>query len=105
MVSNGNNIASTTGTTAAPIALTNGTWGYAVAGGAFSPSYTAETNNQTSTTKWAGVPASGGTAAVLKTSATTATADTTTVWYAARVGLSQPTGTYTDTVTYTATSN
>jgi hypothetical protein len=104
LVSGGNNITPHTGTFAAPTALTNGTWGYAIAGGAFDASYTAETNATTSTTKWAGVPVTGS-PVTLKTTGSTASGDTTTVWYAAKANSSQPNGTYSDTVTYTATTN
>lgn len=105
LVSGGNNITPHTGTPAAPTALANGTWGYAVAGGNFDATYAAESNAGSSTTKWAGVPTSSGSAVTLKTTATTASADTTTVWYAAKVNTSQAGGTYTDTVRYTATTN
>lgn len=104
LVSGGNSILAHAGTHAAPTALANNTWGYAVEGGAFDPSYSVETNSTTSTTKWAGVPASGA-AVTLKTTGSTAVDDETEVWYGVRVDASQPAGTYTDTVTYTATTN
>lgn len=111
LTSGANNLTATTGTKAAPIALTNGTWGYAVASGTtgigtngFDASYSAESNSTSSTTKWAGMPASGS-PVTLKSTTTTASNDALTVWYAARVSTAQPTGTYTDTVTYTATTN
>lgn len=93
-----------TGTFAAPTALANNTWGYAVAGGAFDASYAVLTNATGSATKWAGVPASAS-PQILKTTATTASGDSTTVWYAAKVDTSKANGTYTDTVVYTATTN
>lgn len=106
LTSGGNTIAAHTGTTGSPTALGNNSWGFAVAGlGTFDASYTAETNNGSSTSKWAGMPASSGTAATLKTTATTASNDTTTVWYAVKATSSQPNGAYTNTVTYTATTN
>ena len=105
LTSGSNTIAAHTGTPAAPTALANNTWGFAIAGAPFDATYSAETNNGSSTSKWAGVPASSGTAATLKTTATTATNDTTTVWYAVKANSSQPNGTYTDTVVYTATTN
>lgn len=99
------------GTKTAPAALTNGTWGWAVANGTtgigtngFDASYASESNNTSSTSKWAGIAASGS-PVMIKTTASTASADTTTVWYAAKAAVTQPTGTYTDTVTYTATTN
>ena len=105
LVSGSNNITAHSGTPAAPTALTNGTWGYAIAGAPFDASYSAENSNGSSATKWAGVPSSSGTAATLKTTAATATNDTTTVWYAVKANSSQPNGVYSDTVTYTATTN
>jgi len=91
-------------TYASPTTLATGEWGYAIPGGDFSGSYTTETNQASSSLKWAGVPGSSS-PQTIKTTATTATNDTTTVWYAAAADSSQPTGTYTDTVTYTATAN
>ena len=111
LVSGSNNFTAGTGTKTAPATLTNGTWGFAVATGTtgigtngFDASYSVETNNASSTSKWAGVPASGS-PMMIKTTAATATNDTTTVWYAAKANTSQPDGTYTDIVTYTATTN
>ena len=111
LVSGGNTFTASTGTKSSPAALTNGTWGFAVATGTtgigtngFDASYSTETNNGSSTSKWAGMPASGS-PMMIKTTATTATNDTTTVWYGAKANTSQPDGTYTDTVTYTATTN
>jgi hypothetical protein len=105
LVSGANTIPAHAGTFAAPTALATNKWGYAVAtAGGFDASYSAETNSGSSTTKWAGVPASGS-PTTLKTTATTATNDTTTVWYGVKVDTTNPTGTYTDTVTYTATTN
>lgn len=106
LTSGGNTIGAHAGTVGAPTALAANTWGFAVGGlGTFDASYIAEDNATSSATKWAGVPTSGGTAATLKSTATTAANDNTVVWYAANVDTNQPTGTYTDTVTYTATTN
>jgi len=111
LASGGNNFAATTGTKTTPIALTNGKWGFAVVTGTtgigtngFDASYSTETNNASSTSKWAGMPATGS-PMMLKTTSTTAAADTLTVWYAAKANSTQPNGVYTDTVTYTATTN
>lgn len=111
LASGGNTFTATTGTKTAPIALTNGTWGFALATGTtgigtngFDASYATETNSGSSTSKWAGVPATGS-PVMIKTTAATATNDTTTVWYAAKANTSQAAGTYTDSVTYTATTN
>lgn len=111
LASGGNTLTATSGTKTAPITLANGKWGFAVATGTtgigtngFDTSYATETNNGSSTSKWAGMPASGS-AMMIKTTSAAATNDTTTVWYAAKANSSQPNGIYTDTVTYTATTN
>lgn len=111
LASGGNSFAAHSGTKTAPTALANNTWGFAVATGTtgigtngFDASYSAESNATSSTSKWAGVPASGS-PVMIKTTAATATNDTTTVWFAAKATSSQPGGTYTGTVTYTATTN
>lgn len=102
LTSGANTITASSNTYASPNTLTTGNWGYAVAGGNFSATYTSQTDATTSTLKYAGISA---TAQTLKTTATTASADPTVVWYAAKVDSTKPTGVYTDTVTYTATTN
>jgi len=105
MVSGANTIPASSGTPAVPAVQTVNTWGYAVAGGNFSASgYAAGSSTISGTLKFAGVPPLS-TPTTLKTTATTATNDTTTVWYSLAVNTSQPTGNYTDSVTYTATCN
>ena len=105
LTSGGNNIGAHSGTQASPSALGTNKWGYAVASiGGFDASYSAEANNTTSSSKWAGMPASGS-PVQLKTTSTTATNDITTVWYGVKATSAQPNGTYSDTVTYTATTN
>ena len=103
--SGANTIQAHTGTQAAPTVLTTGRWGYAVqnVGGFGAGVRSAETNNTSSTSTWAGVPSSAA-PNTLKDTSSTATNDITTVWYGVRVDSSQPTGTYTDTVRYTATT-
>lgn len=106
LVSGGNNFAAHTGTFASPTTLANNTWGYRIvgAGGFGGTAYSGETNQGSSTSTWAGV-ASSASPVTIKTTGTTATNDTTTVWYGVNATSSQPNGTYTDTVTYTATTN
>jgi len=101
-----NNITAHAGTQASPTALANNTWGYRVVGvGGFGAgAYSGETNNGSSTSTWAGVPATGS-PNTLKTTSSTATNDITTVWYGVKVNTTLPSGVYTDTVTYTATTN
>lgn len=106
LVNGGNNIAASAGTFAAPATLANNTWGYRIDGlGTFGAGPTSAQTNQASLTgTWAGVPSSAS-PVTLKTTATTAANDVTTVWYGAMVDTTKPDGTYTDTVTYTATTN
>jgi hypothetical protein len=105
LANGGNTITAHAGTQGTPTALANNTWGYAVATvGGFDASYSTLSNVTSSTSKWAGVPATGA-PNTLKTTAVTASGDTTTVWYSAKADTTKPNGTYTDTVTYTATTN
>ena len=106
LVSGANTIAAHSGTFASPTVLANNTWGYRTDGlGGFGAGPTsAETNNASSSTTWAGVPASGS-PQTLRTTSSTATNDVTTVWYGVKATSSKPNGIYTDTVTYTATTN
>jgi hypothetical protein len=57
------------------------------------------------TLKFAQVPLSSGTADTLKITATTASSDTTPVYYGINVDPTQASGTYKDNVVYTATVN
>lgn len=106
LVQGGDTIPASAGTQAAPVTLVNNTWGYRVDGiGGFGAGPTTqETNVATTTFDWAGVPANGA-PNTIKTTATTATDDETDVWYGVAADTSNPSGTYTDTVTYTATTN
>lgn len=106
LTSGANTIAAHTGTQASPTALAANTWGYRVVsvGGFGASAYSAETNNGSSTSTWAGVPALGS-PNTLKTTATTASNDVTTVWYGVKATTAKPSGIYTDIVTYTAVTN
>lgn len=106
LVSGSNNIAAHGGTQASPTALASNTWGYRIVsvGGFGGTAYSAETNNGSSTSTWAGVPSSAA-PNTIKTTSTTASNDATTVWYGVNANSSQPNGTYSDTITYTATAN
>lgn len=107
LVSGANTIAADSGTQAVPSAsLTLNRWGYRVdsIGGFGAGATTAETNIASSAFKWAGVPATGA-PNTIKSASTTATNDITTVWYGVKVDTSKPNGVYTDSVTYTATTN
>ena len=92
---NGSTLAAASGTYGTPAALGNNAWGWRVddlgtfgAGG---------------TLTYAGVPSSASPQNIRSTT-TTASAQVTTVKYAAKVDLSVPDGVYRDTVTYTATA-
>lgn len=106
MVAGSNTIPASAGTQVAPVAQVANTWGYRVDGlGGFGAGpTTGQSSAAIGALKFAGVPASGS-PNTLKTTATTASNDTTTVWYAVAANTSQPTGTYSDSVTYTATAN
>jgi hypothetical protein len=107
LLSGSNTIAASTGTQTTPIVETAGTWGYRVDGiGGFGSGPTSGASNAaiSGSIKFAGVAASGS-PNTIKTTSTTATNDTLSVWYGVAVDTSQPSGTYTNSVTYTATAN
>lgn len=105
LASGGNTLAATTGTFASPAAMGTNRWGFRVDGvGSFGAGPTsAQTNAASLTGLWAAVPVLASPAQIKSTS-TTATNDSTTIWYGAFVNSSTPNGTYTGTVTYTATT-
>jgi hypothetical protein len=115
--SGGNTIAAWSGTTTTPTFMnTANVWGFhldndgtkwcnsgSTCGNTFG---TTLSSNQTAsaTLKFAAMPASGS-PYTIKTTATTASSDTTYVWYGVNIDPTQASGTYTDSVTYTATAN
>jgi len=106
LTSGSNTIAASTGTFGTPIAETANYWGYRIDGaGGFGAGPTSSASNAAiGGIKFAGVAPSGS-PDTLKTTATTASNDTTTVWYGVAVNTTAPSGTYTNSVTYTATAN
>ena len=106
LVSGGNSIVAVAGTQAAPIAETANSWGYRDDGvGGFGAGPTSPVSNAViGAAKFAAIPATAS-PDTLKTTATTASSDTTTVWYGIAVNTATPAGTYTNSVTYTATAN
>jgi hypothetical protein len=106
LVNGANNITAHAGSFGTPTAMATNTWGYRIVGqgGFTATAYSAETNSTSSSSTWAGV-ASSASPQTVKTTATTAANDPTVVWYAVKVDATKPNGTYTDTVTYTATTN
>lgn len=103
LVSGGNSIAPGTGTLASPAALTSGQWGFRVDGvGGFGNGPTsAVSNGALSATTFAAVPPLASPATIRNTSAS-ASNEATTFWYSVAANTGQASGTYTDTVTYTA---
>lgn len=106
LVSGSNTITASSGTQASPSAQTAGTWGYRVdgLGGFLAGPTSSQSSAAIGALKFAGVPANSS-PNTLKTTSSTASNDTTTIWYGVAANTTQPTGTYTDEVTYTATAN
>lgn len=106
LVSGSNNVVASSGTQASPVAQVVNTWGYRVDGiGGFLAGPTAAVSNTAiGALKFAAVPATAS-PDTLKTTATSAANDTTTVWYGIAVNTATPSGTYTNSVTYTAVAN
>lgn len=104
LVNGGNTIAASTGTPASPIALANNTWGYRVDNQyGFGAGPTASQTDQASLAgTWAGVTTSP---VNIKTTTGSSASDSTTVWYGVGADTSKPGGAYSQTVTYTATTN
>lgn len=99
-------IAATSGSFALPAAMSADSWGYRVDGaGTFGAGPTnAQTDAASLAGTWAAVPVLGS-PNTIKTTASTASGDTTTVWYGAFVTTAKPDGLYSDVVKYTATTN
>lgn len=99
-------IAATSGTFASPAAMSANSWGYRVDGaGTFGAGPTsAQTDAASLSGTWAAVPALGS-PNTIKTTASTASGDVTTVWYGAFVTTAKTDGLYSDVVKYTATTN
>jgi len=106
LASGGNSIPASSGSQTTPAAMAVNTWGYRVdgVGGFGAGSTSAQSSQAIGSIKFAAVPASAS-PNTLKTTSGTATNDTTTVWYGVAANTSQPTGTYTNSVTYTVTAN
>lgn len=99
-------LAPSAGSQASPATLAMNQWGYRVDNvGGFGAGPTAAASNAAiGAAKFAPVPATAS-PDTLKTTATTASNDTTTVWYGIAVDSTAASGTYTNNVTYTATAN
>jgi len=107
--SGSNTIAASAGTQALPAVQAANTWGYCVPSvGGFSTNCpaTAQSNQTISGTyKFAGIPASGSANTIANPAGPLAygTPVATTIWYSVAANTSTPSGSYTDTVLYTAT--
>ena len=99
-------IAAHTGTFAAPTTLANNSWGYRIDNaGTFGAGATVVETNVTSLAgTWSGLVSSASPTTV-KTTAGVAAGDVTTVWYGVKADTTKVNGVYTDSVTYTATTN
>jgi hypothetical protein len=107
LTSGSNTIPHSSGSLASPVAMAVNTWGYRVDGiGGFGAGPTSGQSSQaiSGTIKFAAVPATAS-PDTLKTTSGVATNDTTSVWYGVAANTSQASGTYTNSVTYTATTN
>jgi hypothetical protein len=106
LVSGSDTIPAISGTQASPAAASANTWGYRVDGiGGFGAGPTSAASNQPiGSLTFAAVPATAS-PNTIKATSSTATNDTTTIWYQVSVDTSTPPGTYTNTVVYTAVTN
>ena len=107
LVSGSNTIPASSGSQTTPTVMAVNTWGYRVDGlGGFGAGPTSSQSSAaiSGTIKFAAVPATGS-PNTLKTTSGVASSDTTTVWYGVAANTSQASGTYTNSVTYTATTN
>ncbi len=102
-------LAATSGTLLSSATLDNNAWGfrYDDADGTYTDfgdnSTAAQSNQANLANTWAAVPTTDSTIKVTGTAATSG--DTTDIFYGAKVDTSKPSGTYTGTITYTATTN
>lgn len=106
LVSGSDTIAPVSGTQASPVAETANSWGYRVDGiGGFGAGPTSSASSAAiGSLTFAAVPATAS-PNTLKTTSASASNDTTTVWYGVAADLTAPSGTYTNSVTYTAVAN
>lgn len=108
LVSGANTIAATGGTAASPTALTANKWGYRIDGvaGFGSGPTSSFSNGSASSLTYATPPSSSGTAdTVHSTSSPDVSTVYTSVWYGLCVNATPPSGTYSDSITYTALVN
>jgi hypothetical protein len=107
LTSGSNTIPASAGTQTTPTVMAANTWGYRADGvGGFGAGPTTSASNAviSGTIKFAGVPVPASPNTLADTAGTASNA-ITTVWYGVAANTSQPSGTYTNTVTYTCTAN
>lgn len=106
LVSGSDTIPASSGSQASPVAASANTWGYRVDGiGGFGAGPTSSASNQPiGSVKFAAVPATAS-PNTIKTTSSPGANDTTTVWYQVSADTNTPSGTYTNTVVYTAVAN
>jgi hypothetical protein len=107
LLSGSNTIAASSGSQTTPVVMAANTWGYrvdSVGGFGTGPTSPQSSAAISGTIKFAAVPATAS-PNTLTTTAGTASNATTTVWYGVAANTTQPSGTYTNSVTYTATTN
>lgn len=99
-------ISAVSGTPASPVTLSMNEWGFRVDGlSGFGAGPTSPVTNQASSSvTFAALPFMNSAATIKTTAGPALSGDTTDVWYGVRVDTSLPAGTYTRTVTYTATA-
>jgi hypothetical protein len=105
--SGSNTIPASSGNQTTPVVMAVNTWGYRVDGvGGFGAGPTSAVSSVaiSGSLKFAAIPVAASPDTLANTSGT-ATNATTTVWYGVAANTSQPTGTYSNTVTYTCTAN
>ena len=107
---NSANEITSSGTITSPVALTNGTWGYAIpknsiplVDNGFDTSYETQTSGATNSSKFASVPAGDDDPVLIdQTAAANPTEKTIPVYYGIRAGFETATGTYSNKILYTA---
>jgi hypothetical protein len=106
LVNGSETIAPVAGTFASPTSGLNvDSWGYRIDGvGGFGSGTASETNVLASSFTWAGVPA-GGDSDTIRSSSEAITNDAFSVWYGMSADSAKPSGTYSNTVLYTAVAN
>jgi hypothetical protein len=108
LISGGNTIATSAGTTTTPVLLAANTWGWredSLTGTGFGAGPTSAVSSvaPSASIKFAAIPANASPYNVDISSTTGSTS--ANIWYGATVTTSQPTGAYTTTVVYTFTPN